>query len=253
MNELPTSEVNQFIASSTYQDMLREVSMRLGFKLILTTAQVELIWDMCRFEQSWYIEQLSPWCAAFTKSHVAVLEYKEDLFYYYKAGYGNPVNENLACTAMTDMLKHLKSRTGPKVVASFAHSTNIQLMIAAMGVLRDQQPLRADNFYQMKRRQFKISRIDPFSANLVAIAYDCEDANERQKVMFFLNEKPLELEWCRVGLCDWSKVQENYQKYLSGIDCAREFCQQSGSSAVKGSMVVAAAMALSMAMRLQLS
>lgn len=210
--------------------------MRLGFKLVLTPTQVELIWDMCRFEQSWYIQQLSAWCSAFTKSHVAVLEYKEDLFYYYKAGYGNPVNENLACNAMTDMLQHLQSRDGPKVVASFAHSTNIQLMIAAMGVFRDQQQLRADNFYQMKRRQFRISRIDPFSANLVAIAYDCEDA-ERQKVMFFLNERPLELDWCRVGLCDWSKVQEHYQKYLSGIDCAREFCQQSGTSRLTGSVV----------------
>lgn len=249
-NKEPTSEVNKFIASEIYQDMLKEVSMRLGFKLVLTVAQVELIWDQCRYEQSWYIEQLSPWCAAFTKSHVTVLEYKEDLFYYYKAGYGNVVNENLACNAMTDMLKHLKQRSGPKVVASFAHSTNIQLMVAAMGVLRDREPLRADNFYQMKRRQFRISRIDPFSANLVAIAYDCEDPVEKQKVMFFLNEKPLELEWCRVGLCDWSKVQEHYQKYLSGIDCAREFCQQSGASAVKGSLLALVAVFVAMKMHL---
>lgn len=220
--------------------MLKEVSMRLGFKLVLPAAQVELIWDMCRFEQSWYIERLSPWCAAFTKSHVAVLEYKEDLFYYYKAGYGNPVNEQIACSSMTDMLKHLQSRSGgPKFVASFAHSTNIQLMIAAMGVFRDREPLRADNFSQMKRRQFRISRIDPFSANLVAIAYDCTNEPEKQKVMFFLNERPLELDWCRVGLCDWTRVEEKYQKYLSGIDCAREFCTESGSSVkISGSAMV---------------
>lgn len=235
-NKEPSSEVNKFIASSIYKDMLREVAMRLGFKRTLTPVEVELIWDMCRFEQSWYIERLSPWCAAFTKNHVAVLEYKEDLFYYYKAGYGNAVNENLACNAMTDMLTHLKSRSGPQVVASFAHSTNIQLLIAAMGVLRDPQPLLADNFYQMKRRKFRVSRIDPFSANLAAIAYDCDEA-ERQKVMFFLNERPLELEWCRVGLCDWTKVEQHYQKYLSGIDCAREFCHQSGAKSVHGSVL----------------
>lgn len=228
--------------------MLKEVSMRLGFKLVLTPFQVELIWDICRYEQSWYIEQLSAWCASFTKTHVAVLEYKEDLFYYYKAGYGNVVNENLACSAMVDMLKHLQSRTGPQVVASFAHSTNIQLMIAALGVFRDQMPLRADNFYQQKRRQFRISRIDPFSANLAAIAYDCDDV-EKRKVMFFLNERPLELDWCRVGLCDWSKVEEKYQKYLSGIDCAREYCQQSGVDAVKGGSLLLAVVALFVAMR----
>lgn len=212
--------------------------MRLGFKLVLTSQQVELIWDMCRFEQSWFIERLSPWCAAFTKAHVAILEYKEDLFYYYKAGYGNAVNEHISCSAMTDMLKHLQSRSGPKVVASFAHSSNIQLLISAMGVLRDRDTLRADNFQQMKRRQFRISRIDPFSANLAAIAYDCDDQQEKQKVMFFLNERPLELEWCRVGLCDWSKVQENYQKYFSGIDCAREFCQESNSVQIKRSLLL---------------
>lgn len=223
-----SSEVNKFIASSIYQSMLQEVSTRLGFKLVLTPFQVDLIWDMCRFEQSWYIEQLSPWCAAFTKSHVAVLEYKEDLVAYYKTGYGNSVNENLACTTMTDMLKHLKSRTGPQVVATFGHSANVQLLISAMGVLKDVHPLTADNYYQQKRRQFRSSRIDPFSANLVAIAYDCDDV-ERQKVMFFLNEKPLELPWCRVGLCDWSQVEQHYQKYLSEIDCSREFCQQNSA------------------------
>lgn len=215
--------------------------MRLGFKLVLPASQVELIWDMCRFEQSWYIEQISSWCSAFTKAHVAVLEYKEDLFYYYKNGYGNAVNENLACNAMTDMLKHLHSRSGPKVVASFGHSTNILLLMAAMGVFRDVEPLRADNFLQMKRRQFRTSRMDPFSANLVAISYDCDDIVEKQKVMFFLNEMPLELDWCRVGLCDWSKVEQRYLKYLSGIDCAREYCTQgSDGNVVKGSLLTTA-------------
>lgn len=227
-NKEPSSEWNKFVASDTFQDMMTEVSTRLGFRFKLTSAQIELIWDMCRYEQAWFIERLSPWCAAFTKSHVSILEYKEDLTYYYKSGYGNPVNEHISCNAMTDMLAHLKSRDGPKVAISFAHSTNIQLLIAAMGVLRDQNPPRADNYYQVNRRQWRISRIDPFSANLVGIAYDCEDT-EKQKVMFFLNEKPLELSWCRVGLCDWSRVEEHYQKYLSGIDCAREFCQQSNA------------------------
>lgn len=243
-NELPSSEVNKFIASSIYQDMAKEVSQRLGFKLTLPPTQIELIWDMCRYEQSWYIQQISPWCAAFTKSHVAVLEYKEDLFYYYKAGYGHLVNEHIACSSMTDMLNHLKNKSGPKVVANFAHSANIQLLVTAMGVFKDQEPLRADNFYQQKRRKFRISRIDPFSANLVAIGYDCDDV-ERQKVMFFLNESPLELDWCRVGLCDWSRVEEKYQKYLSGIDCAREFCQEtSGALGVRSMGIMSTVMGL---------
>lgn len=59
----PDSELHKFMESDMYKKMLSDVSIRLGFKFPLTAAQVNSIWDLCRFEQSWFIGKLSPWCA----------------------------------------------------------------------------------------------------------------------------------------------------------------------------------------------
>lgn len=218
--------------------MLNEVSLRLGFRFQLTEKQVELIWDMCRFEQAWFIDRLSPWCAAFTKNHVSILEYKEDLKYYYKSGYGTKLNEKISCRAMSDMLKHMEVKnSGPQVVAYFTHSSAIQLFLTAMGVLRDSTELRADNFQQQQRRQWRTSKLGPFTANIAVIRYDCPEDIEKQKIMFFLNEKPLDIEWCRVGLCDYKDVLEKYSQYLNA-DCAQKYCGESAGNQVTISWVV---------------
>ncbi|GAB0089857.1 Multiple inositol polyphosphate phosphatase 1 [Sergentomyia squamirostris] len=228
----PTSEVNKFIASETFQNALSQVSQRLGFKFQLTADQVELIWDMCRYELAWELERVSPWCGAFTKAQVDVMEYKEDLKYYYKSGYGSELNTKVACSLVADMMRHLGSDSQPQAVAYFAHDSAIQLFTTALGANKDRDSLRADNFLQNDRRNWRTSDIAPFAGNLVAIKYDCPESNERQKVMFFLNEKPVAFDWCRVGLCDWKDVQQMYHQYTT-TDCSRTFCGGSSANTIK--------------------
>ncbi|XP_055690989.1 multiple inositol polyphosphate phosphatase 1-like [Lutzomyia longipalpis] len=232
----PSSEMSKFIASEIYQDMLNQVSQRLGFKFQLTDDQVEQIWDMCRYEQAWYLQKLSPWCAAFTKTHVEILEYKEDLKYYFKNGYGSPLNSKVACALVADMMKNLESDAQPQAVAYFAHDSAIQLLMTALGANKDRDSLRADNFLQNNRRTWRTSDIAPFGANLVAIKYNCPESNEPKKVMFFLNEKPVSLDWCRVGLCDWKDVRQMYNFYTT-TDCSRTFCGGSTGNAIKVSLL----------------
>uniref|UniRef100_A0A6B2E6E2 Multiple inositol polyphosphate phosphatase 1 n=1 Tax=Phlebotomus kandelakii TaxID=1109342 RepID=A0A6B2E6E2_9DIPT len=236
-NDLPTSEVNKFIASETFQDTLNQISQRLGFKFQLTADQVEQIWDMCRYEQAWFLEKVSPWCGAFTKTHVEVLEYKEDLHYYYKNGYGSNLNSKVACALVVDMMRHMESTSQPQAVAYFTHDSAIQLFMTALGANKDRDSLRADNFLQNDRRTWRSSDIAPFGANLVAIKYECPDSSEREKVMFFLNEKPVALDWCRVGLCDWKDVQQTYEPF-SSTDCSRTFCGGSSANAIQVSFAI---------------
>lgn len=47
--------------------------------------------------------------------------------------------------------------------------------------------------------------------------------------MFFLNQKPLDFDWCNVGLCDWSKVQQMYSSFKQR-DCLTAHCTE-GSAA----------------------
>lgn len=58
---------------------------------------------------------------------------------------------------------------------------------------------------------------------------DCPHDSERNKIMFLLNQKPLDFQWCNVGLCDWSKVQQMYRSYKEH-DCLTTYCTGGGAS-----------------------
>ncbi|XP_058121846.1 multiple inositol polyphosphate phosphatase 1 [Anopheles ziemanni] len=222
------SEANKFFRTALFTGTVWDISQRLGFRHNLSVEQIEHMWDACRFEQAWQISRASPFCAAFTQDQVNVLEYKEDLAYYYQTSYGYERSTELACHAMADMLKHLKSREEPTVVAYFTHDSQIQLLLAALGAKKDSTPPRADNYPFMKYRQYRSSDI-PFAANIAAVKYQCAEQREPERVIFFLNEKPLMLDWCNVGLCNWSDVERKFQRFTDG-NCDRMYCQGSGAS-----------------------
>lgn len=203
--------------------MVRDVSLRLGFSEPLNMTRFKQIWNMCTYQQSWNFEESSPWCAAFLKEHYALLDYKEDLVYYYKKSYGAMVNLKLTCRAIIDMLQHMENQNVYKVVAYFVHSTFSQLFLTALGALKDKQMLRADNFETMQNRLFRSSITTPLASNLAVVRYDCPLEKERDKVMFLLNQMPMEVEWCKKGLCNFSDMKKAYEKYAK-LDCDSTFC-----------------------------
>jgi multiple inositol-polyphosphate phosphatase / 2,3-bisphosphoglycerate 3-phosphatase len=166
------SEYVKFMESEIYKKTAEEISTRLGYKYTLNHKQIDTMWDMCRFDQAWYLQDESPWCAAFTPEHVNVLEYLEDLKYYYKAGYGSSLNSNIMCAAVKDMVRTIKSEENPKVVAYFTHASAIQLFLTALGYAKDTESLRADNFNKMKYRKFRSSTWSPFASNLAVVKYE---------------------------------------------------------------------------------
>lgn len=166
------SEYVKFQSSSLFKKMSEDMSVRLGYKYTLNPKQIDTMWDMCRFDQAWYLQDASPWCAAFTPEHVNILEYLEDLKYYYKAGYGSDLNSNLMCAAVKDMVRTIQSEDNPKVVAYFSHASAIQLFLTAIGYGKDNDALRADNYPQMKYRKFRSSVLSPFASNIAVVKYE---------------------------------------------------------------------------------
>lgn len=61
----------------------------------------------CAFESAWNPLSMSPWCSAFSESNMELLEYAEDLEYYYIDGYGHKLNYEQACPLVGDMLQNL--------------------------------------------------------------------------------------------------------------------------------------------------
>ncbi|XP_055842232.1 multiple inositol polyphosphate phosphatase 1-like [Episyrphus balteatus] len=219
-----------FQNSALMNKTVADVSTRLGFQYALDFKDIELMWDMCRYEQAWNVDRTSAWCGAFTQAQLKVLEYYDDLRYYKKSGYGAEINSKLPCEIIKDMLFHLNSKTQPNAVTNFAHSTLIQTMITALGWYQDNETLTASNYGSMGDRNWRISKIDPFASNLVAIKYDCPaDGVDTEKVLFLLNQNAVSLSWCSVGLCDWSAVMKRYNDFYHA-NCTETFCQSGASS-----------------------
>lgn len=66
------------------------------------------MYELCRFEKSWILNNLSPWCAVFSKDELKILEYYEDLDYYYRAGNGRRVNKLIGCFPLQDMVNNFR-------------------------------------------------------------------------------------------------------------------------------------------------
>lgn len=132
------------------------------------------------------------------------------------------------------MLKHLETEDAPQVIVSFGHAAGIQLFLTALKVINMFEPLTGDNYASETHRKYRISQLSPFVANVAAVKYDCP--NEDRKVIFYLNEKPIEFSWCQNGACSWSQVQRMYKQY-TWSDCRQTFC--SGSTNLKRIAVLA--------------
>lgn len=212
----------RFEDSDEFQQMIRDVSLRLGMIKPLDIVMIKKIWNMCGYEQSWCgTEMPSPWCAAFTPSHFDVLDYREDLVFYYKKSYGSAVNIKITCKTVQDMLEHLMANDSYKVVAYFVHSTLLQLFLTSMRAFRD-EPLYYNNFHERRNRTFISSAAITLAANLAMVKYECNGGSD-EKVLFLMNQEPLQLSWCVNGLCDWSSVVEQY-KMFANLDCENSYC-----------------------------
>ncbi|EDW05229.1 GH24977 [Drosophila grimshawi] len=234
------SEYQKYRTSAIWNRTVDDITKRLGFTF-LAEEDIELMYDMCRYEQAWQVDRTSVWCGAFLPEQVTVLEYAEDLKYYYGSGYGFEENTKFNCRAVQDMLTRLSSPVSPHVIAYFAHSTGLQTLLTALGINKDDVALRADNYNSMTSRRWKTSLLGPFAGNFVAVKYECTEALEKEKVVFFLNQNAVELDWCNVGLCDWSQVLEHY-KTISEANCDEYYCR-SGAMAGRASLLFTALIA----------
>lgn len=152
---------------------------------------------------------------------VRMLEYHQDLSYYYKSSHGSQVNNNIQCKTVKDMLERFGDEESPKVTAYFTHSAAVQLFLTALGALRDDRAPTATNYSEMSSRKWKTSVISPFAANVAVVKYKCPNES---KVKFFLNERVLKLDWCSSdGICDWSNVQSKYS-HFKNAQCEISYC-----------------------------
>lgn len=158
-------------------EMLSQVNAKLGFSgsFELSSREVRTLWEWCRYEETSQLE--SPWCFAFSVANHAVLDYYEDLRFYYNQGYGfsnRRLAENLNCELVQDLLRYLQSTsaTEPRVKVFGTHSSTLQLFLVSMGFFEDDFAMTRHNFAQQTLRQWRTGIATPKGANLAVIRYE---------------------------------------------------------------------------------
>lgn len=169
-----------FLEGPEYEEMIEQVSQKLGFQgsRTLRAIQVEVLAIICKYEQIWDTNSTSPLCAAFSVGNHQVLEYYEDLDYYYRVGYGFPeyrtLYENMNCHLMQDLLRFIQSDdpADHKARIFSTHSSILQLIIVTFGSFEDEVALTRHNFAQQTFRLWKSSLVAPMATNLAVIRYE---------------------------------------------------------------------------------
>lgn len=230
------SQLNIFESKREYQEMINNISLRLGFNYDLQKNMILNIYQMCRYNKAWKISEISPWCAAFTHEDLQRLEYAEDLETYYKYGYGSELNKKIGCTLVKEMLqffeKHLDEGVTPqqpRALIHFSSAAMLLLTLTSLGAHREIAPLTGDNYHlpNIQNRVWSTSTISPYDANLAAVLYKCTvngkfQVNDPNQILLLENERPMQLEGCKVGLCSWSLIKKNYQELAD--KCDLDFC-----------------------------
>ncbi|XP_047529679.1 multiple inositol polyphosphate phosphatase 1-like isoform X1 [Vanessa atalanta] len=239
------TQLRTFESKQEYKEMISNISLRLGFNYDIQKEIMKQMYQMCRYNKAWDVSQISPWCAAFSKDDLKRLEYAEDLETYYKYGYGTPMNQQLGCTGIKDMMDFFKTHVEraapqqPRARVQLADAAQLLLALAAAGARRDAAPLTGDNYHSAvaQARKWSASAMAPFSGNFAAVLYKCTpnsnlQINDQYQVLFMENERPLNLEDCRVGLCNYTFVKNRFG--LIADNCNLDFC----NSATKASSII---------------
>lgn len=168
------------------QAMIQQVNDKLGFHASnqMDFDQIMNMWNWCRFEIATTFETSnsktggnSPWCAPFSVAHHMLLEYDEDLAFYYTNGYGvrnQRLLQNLNCGLMQDLLRHIQSENDEDKIARifFAYSQQILGMVVLLGSFRDVWPIHQHNFAQQSDRLWVTSLMVELGSNLSVVRYE---------------------------------------------------------------------------------
>ncbi|XP_065205104.1 multiple inositol polyphosphate phosphatase 1-like isoform X2 [Planococcus citri] len=222
-------EVNLFKKTAYFQKIIAEISIRLGYIQSLSFDSILLMYNVCAYENAWDPGSRPPFCAAFLPDELKVFEYLYDMNRYYKRGYGSRFVNQLGCPVVQDMMQSLlyanqKLSKTHKGKFLFSHMETIIPTTVKLGLYKDEEPLRHDNYQKMiKKRKWRLAQFDPFAANIIAVLYKCFN---QTKVVIYQNERPSVFPQCNnSSFCSLEILQRMFSDVFNKDECNTEFCQ----------------------------
>ncbi|KAI4456534.1 multiple inositol polyphosphate phosphatase-related [Holotrichia oblita] len=145
----------------------------------------------------------------YSNTSYKVMEYNEDLKYYWVDGYGKEITYKQACSTFNNMLDFMTGEDAyPQAVLYFTHSGTLLKMLSHLNLYKDDKSLWAADYDNNHNRKWRVSKIDTFGSNLAFILYKCNGEN---KLLVLHNEVPVKLPSCPDSeLCDLEKIKDYY-------------------------------------------
>ncbi len=121
-----------------------------------------------------------------------------------------------------------------KAVLRFAHGETIMPLLSLLGLYKDKEPPTKNNFHRQHQRQFKGSRICPFSANVAFVLYHCDELSVPSNtappgvdwpkqvqpfmVQLLVRELPVKFPFCKGHICSYDIIRKHYERYTTNCD-----------------------------------
>jgi len=163
----------------------------------------------------------------FTEDELDILEYREDLEHYWQDGHGHSLNGDSACVLTFNMAQNFKNVSEANSdneeeelgIFYFSHSGAVLKLMAHLGLFKDDEHLRHNNYQQMKTRKWRTSEIDPFGANVALVLRRCFENDF--SVGLLVNEK-----WTSIPGCQqWCPLNTFLERFGSSERCrVKELC-----------------------------
>ncbi|QRV98153.1 histidine phosphatase family containing protein [Ceratobasidium sp. AG-Ba] len=157
--------------------------------------------SLCGFDTAFRNGSASPWCGVFNATDFENYEYFVDLSEYYSNSYGSQyapsegvgwVNELISRLTGWPVYDHTSTDStldssqstfpygpsAPKIFADFSSDNNIDKILSALGILRDNTELPPSGPIPTNR-QFYVSRIVPFAGSTVVEKLNCSETSSR--------------------------------------------------------------------------
>ena len=221
-NETAMIEMEKFLNGTEVAKVIEKVKRRLKLdekKENLAPEDVKMMYLMCAFGVGLSNGDIHKgWCSLFDRSDFDVMEYLLDLKSYYKRSSAYKITYESSCPLLRAILYSMQAKLGRgkalrKYIGIFrsSHAETLIPLYALMGLLVDKRHLMANNYEEMKNREFKGARIAPFAGNLAVVLYKCK--NETSKVQLYNNEKLIKFPCCKSEIdCPFEIFEKCYQQ-----------------------------------------
>jgi len=201
-------ERHMFDESVLMNDMRKNVTMLLGLNSILSMDDLDIMYVMCNFDLAWSPAKHSAWCGVFSTFQLELMEYREELEYFWVDGPGYPVTGQQACVLARDMVdtfRNISMGMEGRGTFYFTHSGTILKLLTFLRINQDDSTLRSDNAMEMMSRRWRTSTMGPFGANVAFVLEKCEEEEQGVvwRVGLWVNEvltiiPGCEEAWCRM-------------------------------------------------------